>query len=193
MKQLISILVYSFIINTVSGQIKKIVENQDTIDNKYFFELLYGINDSENGPLNIIKLEFSEKPFFAILNKGEFQSYCKGKYNVNDSIASTIGLNILRLNQKISLSDTIYFDNTIKHYYPVRILEIFRKLSLLDFFNIYVGDPRGLNIFLIAYLFEKRILYEVMPCNCISIFELNRIENRFGLYWDENKEEWRKK
>jgi len=186
-----------FTINAVC-QKQAYVSFPDSSDSDFYFDLLFGQNTSLNGNvMNLVKIEFEDSRQYIIISKGLFINFYKAKFNIPDSELNSKAVNFLRLNTKVLLKDTLFFKRFMgtssMKFYPISIMERFRKMKFVDFLNIeYQEYGRSLPFFIIAYLHEKRILYDLNGL-WISAPSESRLRWKYKITWNDKLEKWEQK
>jgi hypothetical protein len=163
-------------------------------DSDSFFKILFGKNGSINLPYQVVKLEIKDHPYYIISSKGGFKEFLKKKYNLSDSLAEIQELSFLRGNNKISITDTIFLVRNPQFgrvdMYHDSTLQRYRNLDLLDFLNSYCKKPQySQTIFALAYMFEKRILYD-WNNEQIDYVTTSLLGTKYNIIWDREKKLW---
>ena len=167
----------------------------DSADSKDFFRHLFGTNGSVNLPYQVVKLQIKDYPHFLITSKKEVQNYIKAKYGLTDSLADIRELFFLQNGDKIPVIDTIYFSKIPeigrRDIHHDSVLRKYRTLSLVDFLNKYCPIPQfQQNIFVLAYMFEKRMLYDWNEQH-INFLTTSLLIDKYNIQWDGKNKIWK--
>lgn len=167
----------------------------DKGDSEGYFKLLFGKNGSINLPYAVVKVQIKDHPYFLITSKEEFKNYFKEKYKLSDSAAEKKELLFLKGNNKILFSDTVFLSKNIQlgriDIHHDSVLTKYRKLDLLDFLNKYCPLPQfEQNIYALAYMFEKRMLYD-WNNQRLDFYTTSLLSSKYSIQWDESKKLWK--
>jgi len=170
---------------------------QDSNVTAQYFKMFFSNTSGTAKPLNLVKLEFSERNMFCVTELKNVKSYCQWKYNITDSSLEKFTKTYLMTNPKLPLADTLFFSSRSHQFknsfYSDSVLIPFRNMGVKNFLMKYFEGRKirdyGAPLPVVAYLYESKIFWENITFN-ISPYAMRRIESEYKIKWDGKKGKW---